>query len=327
MKNIKIIFWLILSFPAALFAQFDGVVGSEGCKAISCDDARIIEWAISCEITRGYQDVGKPQNGYASFGMESAAVGKAESADPTQAVSLGDSGVAVLGFQTPVANGEGYDFAVFENSFNDHFLELAFVEVSSDGIHYFRFPAVSNIPTDVQIGDLGGMDAALLYNLAGKYRIGWGTPFDLEELDDDENLDKNNIRYIKIIDVIGCVEPPYASYDKNGNIINDPYPTNYSSSGFDLTGVGVIHNQNNVAVSEHQEWFVSAYPNPCQDVIHIHANGYNMSIYNGLGQKLQQRQLNENISQIDMSNYPAGVYVIHLQNNQTKKCIKISKRK
>ncbi len=322
----KIIFYLLSAFPIALHAQFDGIVGSEGCKAIHCDDVRIIEWALNCEVTRGYLNIAKPGNGYASYGTETNATGKVNDLITTEAISLGDGGTAILTFQSPIVNGAGYDFVVFENSLDDIFLELAFVEVSSDGTHYFRFPATSNTPIDVQIGSFGSVDATLINNLAGKYRVGWGTPFDLKELPEDENLDKNNIRYVKIIDVIGTIDPQYATYDANGNIINDPYPTNFASGGFDLTGVGVINNQNSTSVNQYNELSISAYPNPCKDFIYIHAKGCKLSLYNNLGQKLTEQYLIENQSQINICNYPAGIYFIHLQNSQAEKCIKIVKQ-
>jgi hypothetical protein len=62
------------------------------------------------------------------------------------------------------------------------YLELAFVEVSSDGINYFRFPATSLTPTDNQVSNTAYMNAANINNLAGKYIGGYGTPFDLDEL-------------------------------------------------------------------------------------------------------------------------------------------------
>jgi hypothetical protein len=49
----------------------------------------------------------------------------------------------------------GYDFAIFENGFpfgsGSFYLELAFVEVSSDGKHFVRFNAISNTDTTQQI--------------------------------------------------------------------------------------------------------------------------------------------------------------------------------
>ena len=40
-----------------------------------------------------------------------------------------------------------------------YFLELDFVEVSSDGVNYFRFPATSYTDTTVQTGSFGSTDA------------------------------------------------------------------------------------------------------------------------------------------------------------------------
>ena len=56
------------------------------------------------------------------------------------------------------------------------------------------------------------------------------------------NLDINNITHVKIIDVIGSINQSYASYDSQGNIINDPFPTPYETGGFDLDAIGVIHS-------------------------------------------------------------------------------------
>jgi hypothetical protein len=81
-------------------------------------------------------DIANPGLGYASLGDSSLAIGPAN----LDIVSLGDSGVATLTFSSPIANGLGPDFVVFENGFLDPandsfaFLELAFVEVSSDGV-------------------------------------------------------------------------------------------------------------------------------------------------------------------------------------------------
>ena len=77
-------------------------------------------------------------------------------------VSLGDAGVAVLTFSTPIRNGQGPDFAVFENAFSNTFLELALVEVSSDGQNFVRFDAISNTDTTLQIGGFGHVDATNL---------------------------------------------------------------------------------------------------------------------------------------------------------------------
>ena len=249
MKNFIFLICLSILSVLSCFAQYDGAVGTEGCLAISKDDSRITSWAKGCQVTRGYQDIAIPENGVVSFGTIQNVLNTA-SEDATDAISFGDGGYAVLTFDRPIINGSGYDFAIFENSFNDFFLELAFVEVSSDGEHYIRFPAVSLTNAETQIGTFGSLDPTKLHNLAGKYRIGWGTPFDLEDLQDSSNIDLMNIRFIKIIDVIGSINQNYATYDALGNIINDPYPTDFYSGGFDLTGVAVINGGTPYIVSD-----------------------------------------------------------------------------
>jgi hypothetical protein len=176
-------------------------------------------------------NIANPSLGTVSSGTEQDACGIAGDAG---LLSLGDAGIAILQFSTPITNGNGPDFAVFENAFNNTFLELAFVEVSSDGQNFVRFPSFSNNDTSFQIGPFGASDASKIHNLAGKYRAGYGTPFDLEELKDSTNIDINNISYVKIIDVVGSILPDYCSRDSRGIIINDPWSTPFNEGGFDF---------------------------------------------------------------------------------------------
>lgn len=182
-------------------------------------------------------------------------------------VSLGDlsqqqidDGVApgsiTLGFDMRIINGEGYDFAVFENALaneNNAFLELAYVEVSSDGFNFARFPSVSlnGKEPDLSLGGdpmaYGYRDATNVHNLAGKHQNSgdesWGTGFDLDDLlfveevlDGLVNL--NNINYIRLVDI-----PGNGYYlDSLGNPIYDAWETT-GSGGFDLAGIGIINGQ------------------------------------------------------------------------------------
>ena len=83
-------------------------------------------------------------------------------------------------FDPPIENGDGFDFVVFENSFSDNFLELAWVEVSSNGIDFIRFENFSLTPS--QVSPFGFIDPTNINGLAGKYKQGFGTPFDLQSL-------------------------------------------------------------------------------------------------------------------------------------------------
>ena len=73
-------------------------------------------------------------------------------------ISLGDGGEAILTFENPIMNGNGWDFAVFENSFSDTYLELGFVEVSSNGHDFYRFEATSLTQDSIQIDAFGSVN-------------------------------------------------------------------------------------------------------------------------------------------------------------------------
>ncbi|MDZ7776134.1 MAG: hypothetical protein U5L09_11315 [Bacteroidales bacterium] len=117
------------------------------------------------------------------------------------AVSLGDGGSATFVFDPPLQDSPGPDIAVFENSFDDNFLELAFVAISSDGETFITLPAVSLTQTQEQVGPFGTLEAEKLYNLAGKYHGGYGVPFDFEEL---EGHDSVNIMMVSHVKITGC---------------------------------------------------------------------------------------------------------------------------
>jgi hypothetical protein len=149
-------------------------------------------------------------------------------------VALGRGGQVTLTFGQAITDGDGWDFAVFENGFSDTFLELAFVEVSSDGTNFVRFANDSKTPGPV--GGFGSVDPTNITGLAGKYRQGYGTPFDLAELGGIAGLDITRITHVRILDIVG--DGTYL--DSSGDIIYDLYPTT-GSAGFDLDAIGVIH--------------------------------------------------------------------------------------
>lgn len=233
--------------PHPEHGPFCGAVGTEGCDAIDGHSGSIVAWATGVSVVRGLDDIAVPDGPHVIYGSESDAVGAIDFTTTT-AVSLGDGGNATVTFAHPIRNGEGPDFAVFENSFDDYFLELGFVEVSTDGERFVRFPATSLTQTDSQV--VSHVDPTFINNLAGKYRVGYGTPFDLEELRDSTGINIDSIVYVRIVDVVGSIDPQYATYDAYGHIVNDPYPTsdptgNWRSGGFDLTGVAVMYENTN----------------------------------------------------------------------------------
>jgi hypothetical protein len=179
----------------------------------------------------------------------------------------------------PIRNGRGYDFAVFENAIlslvntgggsivGRTMAELAFVEVSTNGIDFARFPSVSLTPG--RVGPYGTIDVTDVYNLAGKHpnadSVCTGTPFDLEDLRDhplvrNGRINLDYIRFIRLVDIPGSGAfadqaagfPDPASYDPNTVPHFTPYAgvhpifdawLTFGSGGFDLEAVGVLNEQ------------------------------------------------------------------------------------
>ena len=124
--------------PEALAGPYsDGISDeSSGGDGIRYNDQRIVGWASGCSGERP---------AYASFGTWADAIGPAP-ALTNDVVSLGDGGWALLTFDIVIADGPGPDLAVFENAIqmgSNVFAELGFVEISSDGTNFARFPSYS----------------------------------------------------------------------------------------------------------------------------------------------------------------------------------------
>ncbi|NVO02353.1 MAG: T9SS type A sorting domain-containing protein [Bacteroidetes bacterium] len=322
----KIILFFLVLFSFQLRAQFAPAAGIDGTTAISADSSVIVSWATNCVVNRGRMDITNDTLGLASAGNDTNAIGKADIAP----VSLGDGGSAILTFANPIKNGPGYDFAVFENSFTNSFLELAFVEVSSNGVDYYRFNAVSNTQTTIQVGSFDTLDCTRINNLAGKYRGLYGTPFDLEELGSILNLDVNNITHIKIIDVIGSITDSLASFDLNGNKINDPWNTPFPSSGFDLDAVGVINQNVGIEAFHISDIQISVFPNPilAGNSFNVNLNCKNGSIKNSklinlLGEIVAFIDVKEGANLIPTSGLEKGIYFLSVETASANEIRKI----
>ncbi len=290
-------------------APFAPKAGDAGSTAIKADDAKFVNWAKGATVTRGLQKIGLLSGGYATVGTESNVIGKADNS----VISLGDGGYAVITFNKPIANGPGADFAVFENGFAYNFLELAFVEVSSDGENFFRFPATSYTDTTAQTDGFGYTDPKSLNNLAGKYQVDYGTPFDLEELKNTTGLDVNNITHVKVIDVVGAIDKDYATRDQYNQIVNDPWPTQFGSGGFDLDAVGVINESSTTSLNDPTASdLVNVYPNPAKsgETVTIgNTSGYvTFELLNSLGEAVASGTTTE----VSLSGLTPGLYFLNV---------------
>ncbi|MBC7700012.1 PEP-CTERM sorting domain-containing protein [Aquabacterium sp.] len=218
---------------AAHAGPFAPAAGKPGSTAIGKDDSSITHWATA------YQDYLPGTDVDTTWQTPGRALGKAIG-DSQDIVSLGNGGRITLTFGGNIVNDAGDDFAVFENSFSDAFLELGWVEVSSDGSKFFRFPNYSFTPSPVSA--FGTVDPTNIDGLAGKYRQGYGTPFDLDLLKGTAGLDVNAVKYVRIIDIVGdgTAFDSYPASVGGPHVIYDPHKTT-GSGGFDLDAIGVIH--------------------------------------------------------------------------------------
>ena len=312
MKN-KVLTCIMALVPTMLWAQFAPEAGVAGTTAMHADSSAFVAWATGCTVERGWQRIDKPNSGLASFGEEVLALGVP--GGTMDVISLGDGGSATLTFTSPIMNGPGPDFAVFENGLVNAqdtticFLELAFVEVSSDGENFFRFPAVTKVQDTAQLNGFACMHACLIHNFAGKYQVMYGTPFDLDEVEDNALLDKNKVTHVRLVDVVGYIDPEYATQDSEGHIVNDPWPTPFGSCGFDLDAVGVIHDVAHHDVLENVEETIAMYPNPVRDKLTVKAdNLQSVEIYNLVGQMV----MTSTSSVIDFGGLHEGIYFVRV---------------
>ncbi len=201
-------------------------------EAIYMNDSSIKSWA------NGYANYIVGDDCNAEWQTPNKACGHAVGTN-YDIVCLGRAGQITMTFPNGIADGEGFDFTVFENSFSDTYLELAFIELSTNGMDFIKFDNASL--TDNTIDAFGSLETTKIYGLAGKYKQGYGTPFDLSDLAEKQDVINGkvnllNIQYVRIIDINGNGD----TRDSFDNSIYDPYPC-IGSAGFDLDAIGVIN--------------------------------------------------------------------------------------
>jgi hypothetical protein len=304
-------FFLLASLHFSLRAQYHPALGEPGCIAIHKDSSVFTAWASGVAVVRGMQQMGVDSLGLAWSGINEYALGRA---GDNPMISLGDGGTATLQFDGAVRNGAGYDFAVFENSFDGDFLELAFVEVSSDGERFVRFPAYSETDTVNGTSAFGYTNPEQIHNLAGKYPLFYGTPFDLAELQDSAGIDVENIRFIRIVDVVGSMDPRFCSRDVLGRKVADPWPTPFPSGGFDLDAVGAIHFLP-AGIRSNYTAEAKLFPQPASGRMWIKGNVNTDAMVRFIS--LDGKQVIKSIASdgsIDLSGLSAGFYTLELNS-------------
>ena len=116
MRRYNLILSILLFYPLVAAVSMAGPyppeAGVQGSAAIHMDDPAFVGWAA------GYTDYTVGSDVDSTWQTPEKALGKA-TGDSYDVVSLGRGGRITLTFTAPIEDGEGWDFAVFENSFSD----------------------------------------------------------------------------------------------------------------------------------------------------------------------------------------------------------------
>lgn len=237
MRKFSVIFLLILTYGIGFSAPYP---------------ERIVQFTVGKDYNPDFQDTSRV------FGPPQAesTTGLAGSLD---VLNIGIGGSITLSFENnPIYNGEGVDFAVFENpfyingSYSEVFLEPAYVFVSSDGNNWVSFPSryvVQSPPMNYDNNpahyiNFAGINPVFSNTQNGinplDPSVSGGDWFDLEEIKDTaaiQNVDINNIKFIKIVDV-----EVHVGTDSYGNIIPGAYMPS-GLNGFDLDAVAARYTK------------------------------------------------------------------------------------
>lgn len=224
--------------------------------------------------------------------------------------TLGRGGSVTLGFENSCVDGPGADLIVSENPFfisdTSHcFVEAMFVEISSDDVHWIRFP-------NTYLGEVGpfspfaGTDVSNYHGFAGVMPVltnptllidpvnvvqAGGDAFDLNDLSQHPDVlsglvDLNQIDFVRLIDVWSG-----QATDQNGTVIWDQGLDDQASS--DIDALTAVNNSSNMVPgrpavdlwidSNQLLWMRLADPNGFSDIkfgLQASINGLEFSFYN-----------------------------------------------
>ncbi|MGA0867582.1 MAG: hypothetical protein ACO3UM_01490 [Planctomycetota bacterium] len=231
---------------------------------------RLIGWACAAALAAAVMGASplRAQVGFADRVVASDTMGQAGGGifAPANALgrpdgrvhTLGIGGFLTLGFDVPIVDGPGADLVVVENAFRSFaapwmtFAEVCFVEVSTDGMHFARFPAQYTGPqvdpgafAFVHTGDyagLGGVAAADVAAEPANLASFGGDGFDLADLIAHPEVvagrvDLQDVREVRLVDVRTGVDA-----DAAGRPIRDA-----GAGAADVDGVVALHRQGTVA--------------------------------------------------------------------------------
>ncbi|MCB0698185.1 MAG: T9SS type A sorting domain-containing protein, partial [Chitinophagaceae bacterium] len=128
--------------------------------------------------------------------------------------------------------------------------------------------------------------------------------------------DIDHITHVRIVDVIGDLGS-HGTTDTAGNKINDPYPTEIPSGGFDLDAVAALSiagwwpaGIDDVATN------YRIYPNPATYVLHIDGKVQlkNIAVTTVTGVAVIQSDINSQHAKVDIGHLTPGIYYLILND-------------
>ena len=177
-------------------------------------------------------------------------IGAGISGGSLDVLSLGDGGVIVLEFIDNIAvNGPGPDLIIFENAFyaggnpENIFCEVAFVEVSQDGIVYHRFPNDFD-PDGTPVNNPANWSGFAGVGPVFSHPDNGIDPTDPETAGGDAfDLDDLGLDWIRFVRIIDADEGENAAVDDDGDVIYDPGMPGGTIAGFDLDALCAVHSE------------------------------------------------------------------------------------
>jgi hypothetical protein len=193
-----------------------------------------------------------------------APLGEGLASGSLDVTTLGVGGTLTLGFDLTIADGPGVDFTVCENPLvfaGESFSEMAWVEVSTDGVHFARLPSRYTGPSTglpgftAPFGTYSGLFGTMpVHANAATNTIdpldpawGGGDGFDLHDLAGDPlvvggQVNLAAIHFVRLVDV-----PHGTGTDSAGNVIWD---NSGASGSADVDAVCVIQHAGSVVAGQ-----------------------------------------------------------------------------
>ena len=126
--------------------------------------------------------------------------------------------------------------------------------------------------------------------------------------------------HVRVVDVVGSIDPQWATYDAYGHMVNDPFPTISYSGGFDLDAVGVLHTATE-SVERVEESRLRVWPNPARERLMVSGRSGSTAVLSDMRGRVVAIVVCGEAATMDIETLPAGVYILRV-DEEVKKIVK-----